>query len=276
MLAATTPQPLVQRRPPAIKAGGFMLTVAAVFSVHLLPLAWLLAAGNSAKPIEQPIQPPVLTGVLLQQAASQPVTPAAAAPQPAPVQPAPVQPAPAQKTTAQPAEPVKPQQPDNAKPQTQKPNRQKPLPTATEPVKTAAPAAEAKAETTTTAPSAAAPLSASAATADTATTEHSTANAVPVSAPVLNATAQYNAPPVYPQLSRRLREQGTVLLELTVLANGTVTDVIVLSSSGYPRLDQAALSAVQQWRYQAARRGNQSIDYRYRQRVEFSLTQGVN
>lgn len=272
MLAATTPQPLVQRRPPAIKAGGFMLTVAAVFSVHLLPLAWLLAAGNSAPPL----QPPVLTGVLLRQAASQPATPQAATLQPAAPQPALVQAAPAQKTTAQPAEPVKPQQPDNAKPQTQKPNRQKPLPTVTEPVKTAAPAAEAKAETTTTAPSAAAPLSASAATADTATTEHSTANAVPVSARVLNATAQYNAPPVYPQLSRRLREQGTVLLELTVLANGTVTDVIVLSSSGYPRLDQAALSAVQQWRYQAARRGNQSIDYRYRQRVEFSLTQGVN
>lgn len=249
-----------------------MLTLAVVFSAHLLPLAWLLAAGNSAPPV----QPPVLTGVLLQQAASQPAVPPAATPQPTPVQPAPVQAAPAQKTAAQPAAPVKPQQPDNAKPQTQKPNIQKPLPTVTEPVKTAAPAPEAKAETTTMAQSAAAPLSASAATAHTATTEHSATNAVPVSAPVLNATAQYNAPPVYPQLSRRLREQGTVLLELTVLANGTVANVIVLSSSGYPRLDQAALSAVQQWRYQPARRGNEIIDYRYRQRVEFSLTQGVN
>jgi len=274
MLAATTSQPLVQSFPPAINAGGFMLTLAAVFSAHLLPLVWLLAAGNSAPPV----QPPVLTGVLLQQATSQPAVPPAATPQPAAPQPALVQAAPAQKTAAQPAEPVKPQQPDNAKPQTQKPNIQQPLPTVTEPVKTAAPAPtpEAKAETTAMAQSAAAPLSASAATAHTATTEHNANNAAPVSAPVLNATAQYNTPPVYPQLSRRLREQGTVLLELTVLANGTVADVIVLSSSGYPRLDQAALSAVQQWRYQAARRGNETIDYRYRQRVEFSLTQGVN
>jgi periplasmic protein TonB len=107
-------------------------------------------------------------------------------------------------------------------------------------------------------------------------TDSNAAVAVPVSAPVLNATAYYNAPPLYPRLSRKLREQGTVVLQLTVLASGKVADVTVQQSSGYPRLDQAALSAVQHWRYQPAQRAGEAIDYRYRQRVEFSLTEGVN
>ena len=108
-----------------------------------------------------------------------------------------------------------------------------------------------------------------------AATDSAAASAVPVSAPLLNATAHFNAPPLYPQLSRKLREQGTVVLELTVLANGKVADVIVQQSSGYPRLDKAALLAVQHWRYQPAQRAGKALDYRYRQRVEFSLTEGV-
>src|SRR5690606_14760964 len=87
--------------------------------------------------------------------------------------------------------------------------------------------------------------------ADNAATKHSAAAAaVPVSAPLVNATAHYNAPPLYPQLSRKLREQGTVVLQLTVLASGKVADVTVAQSSGYARLDKAALLAVQHWRYQ--------------------------
>ena len=48
----------------------------------------------------------------------------------------------------------------------------------------------------------------------------------------------------YPALSQRLGEEGTVLVALEVAADGSVTDARVLSSSGYARLDNAALSAV--------------------------------
>ncbi|WP_177172120.1 energy transducer TonB [Rheinheimera pacifica] len=228
-----------------------MFTLGAVLSAHLLPLVWYLAAD----PGTVTIQPPVLTGVLVAQPASQQT--AVPSPEQKPVVAAEAQPE--VKQEIKPA--VKPAAKRELK-QTQAENKpalplaQAPLTKATAQPNTAAQQAPEQSK----------PV-----------VKHShAAIAVPVSAPVLNATAHYNAPPVYPQLSRKLREQGTVVLELTVLVNGTVADVIVLQSSGYPRLDQAALSAVQHWRYQAARRGDTAIDYRYRQRVAFSLTEGVN
>ena len=48
----------------------------------------------------------------------------------------------------------------------------------------------------------------------------------------------------YPALSQRLGEEGTVLVALEVAADGSVADARVLNSSGYARLDNAALSAV--------------------------------
>ncbi|MDR6984510.1 protein TonB [Rheinheimera pacifica] len=229
-----------------------MFTLVAVLSVHLLPLAWYLSADQNAAVI---VQPPVLTGVLVAQPASQQT--AAPSPEQKPEAVAEVQPVAEQQTKPV----VKPAAKHELK-QTQAEN------------KPARPLAQAPLTQATAQPNTAAqPLTEQ---SNPAAKHSPAAIAVPVSAPVLNATAHYNAPPVYPQLSRKLREQGTVVLELTVLVNGTVADVIVLQSSGYPRLDQAALSAVQHWRYQAARRGDTAIDYRYRQRVAFSLTEGVN
>ena len=50
--------------------------------------------------------------------------------------------------------------------------------------------------------------------------------------------------PEYPPVSRRLGEQGTVVLEVLVDPSGRVIDVKVVQSSGFPRLDQAALDGV--------------------------------
>lgn len=250
MFSPAAMQPLAQSLPPAVKAGGFLFTLVAVFSAHLLPLALYLAAQQNSVTVK----PPVLTGVLLSQPASQQT--AGPPPEQKPVATAETQPV--VKQEIKPA--VKPAAKRELK-QTQadkkpaKAAEQAPLTKAAEIKAIAQPVTEP---------------------ANPSAKQDHAAKAVPVSAPVLNATAHYNAPPVYPQLSRKLREQGTVVLELTVLVNGTVADVIVLQSSGYPRLDQAALSAVQHWRYQAARRGETAIDYRYRQRVAFSLTEGVN
>ncbi len=86
-----------------------------------------------------------------------------------------------------------------------------------------------------------------------------------------NAGHLKNPPPRYPRLSRRLGEEGEVILVLWVLADGTVSEVEVETSSGYPRLDKAALKAVKRWRYTPATRNGEAIAYRYRQPVQFSM-----
>jgi periplasmic protein TonB len=50
--------------------------------------------------------------------------------------------------------------------------------------------------------------------------------------------------PEYPPVSRRLGEEGTVILEVLVDPDGRATDAKVVQSSGFPRLDQAAIEGV--------------------------------
>ena len=57
------------------------------------------------------------------------------------------------------------------------------------------------------------------------------------------------APPRYPVESRRKHEEGTVVLSLTLGQDGRVANISVSRSSGFDRLDQAALSAVRKWRW---------------------------
>jgi len=53
----------------------------------------------------------------------------------------------------------------------------------------------------------------------------------------------------YPPQSKRLNEEGDVFLNLLVSEDGRVSDVRVEKSSGYPRLDEAAVAQVKKWRY---------------------------
>ena len=53
--------------------------------------------------------------------------------------------------------------------------------------------------------------------------------------------------PTYPELAKRARVQGKVVLVVTVDEEGNVTDIRV--TSGHPLLDEAAVSAVKQWKY---------------------------
>ncbi len=50
--------------------------------------------------------------------------------------------------------------------------------------------------------------------------------------------------PEYPPTSRRMGEQGSVVLQVLVDTDGRVIDTKLLQSSGYDRLDQAALDGV--------------------------------
>jgi protein TonB len=93
----------------------------------------------------------------------------------------------------------------------------------------------------------------------------------PVTPPQEDASHLNNPRPAYPSLSRRLREQGTVVLELLIKTDGSVGEVRVKESSGFKRLDNTAMKAVRQWRYTPARRGTEAIEYWYLQPVEFAL-----
>ncbi|MFZ5757491.1 MAG: energy transducer TonB [Pseudomonadota bacterium] len=93
----------------------------------------------------------------------------------------------------------------------------------------------------------------------------------PVTPPQVNQ-AHGSAPPiVYPSMSRRLGEVGTVLLHLHVLADGRIGEVKVLRSSGFPRLDKAASDAALRWRLTPARRGNEPVAMWYQWPVKFEL-----
>ena len=81
----------------------------------------------------------------------------------------------------------------------------------------------------------------------------------PLTAARFDADYLQNPPPAYPALSRRLREEGTVLLLVRVSAGGNAENVQIKQSSGFPRLDEAALGAVRQWRFVPARRGTEPI-----------------
>lgn len=79
---------------------------------------------------------------------------------------------------------------------------------------------------------------------------------VPVEEPP-RADADYldNPRPLYPVLSRRLREEGLVLLRVLVNELGLPEVVELEAGSGFSRLDLAACAAVRRWRFVPARRG---------------------
>lgn len=76
-----------------------------------------------------------------------------------------------------------------------------------------------------------------------------------VEQPSSDAAYLNNPKPAYPALSRRLGEQGKVVLRVLIGADGTAQRAEIQSSSGYERLDQAALATVLKWRYVPGKRG---------------------
>lgn len=75
-----------------------------------------------------------------------------------------------------------------------------------------------------------------------------------VELPSSNASYLNNAPPRYPSLSKRLGEQGQVVIRALIETNGTASQASIKKSSGYDRLDQTALQTVQTWRYVPGKR----------------------
>lgn len=81
----------------------------------------------------------------------------------------------------------------------------------------------------------------------------------PLIPPVFNANYLENPAPIYPSASRRLAEKGRVVLRVYVSALGRAERVDIRTSSGFERLDRAALDAVGSWRFVPARRGEEAV-----------------
>jgi len=99
------------------------------------------------------------------------------------------------------------------------------------------------------------------ATAHTATSTQAstpTVQAVPAPAALVlpSSDADYlnNPRPPYPPMSKRLREQGKVVVRTLIGVDGTAQQAEIKQSSGFDRLDQAALATALRWRYVPGKR----------------------
>ncbi|MRT19152.1 energy transducer TonB, partial [Comamonas sp. CAH-2] len=75
-----------------------------------------------------------------------------------------------------------------------------------------------------------------------------------VQLPSSDAAYLNNPRPGYPSISRRMGEQGKVLLRVMVSEQGLPQQIEIKTSSGYERLDKAAITSVQRWRFVPGKR----------------------
>ena len=79
--------------------------------------------------------------------------------------------------------------------------------------------------------------------------------------------------PEYPPASRRAGEAGTVTLKVFVLDSGRVGEVQVAKSSGFPKLDEAAVKEVQRnWRLVPGKEDGKPVSMWHTFQVTFKLT----
>jgi len=78
--------------------------------------------------------------------------------------------------------------------------------------------------------------------------------------------------PAYPRISRRRGEEGTVTLSIEVFANGKAGNVSVIQSSGYRRLDEAAIKAARATTFTSARQFGRDVDSTTELSFTFKLT----
>jgi protein TonB len=77
-----------------------------------------------------------------------------------------------------------------------------------------------------------------------------------IALPSTQADYLNNPKPAYPALSRRLGEQGRAVVRVLIGADGLPQKAELHSSSGFERLDRAALDTVMRWRYVPGKRGD--------------------
>lgn len=75
--------------------------------------------------------------------------------------------------------------------------------------------------------------------------------------PITDAKHLHNPPPPYPKQSRRRGEQGKVVIAAEIDIEGRSSQAVIHQSSGYHRLDRAALETVLKWRFIPGKKGHQ-------------------
>ncbi len=196
---------------------------------------------------EPPLIPPELAVVLRFEAAPAVVPPpgdvaSVAVPD---IKPMPTEPAPPETPTIEPTPPPVPQPSATPAPP--------PPPTRPAQTRTHSPPARPRASPTP-------PVSPPPAQAQTAATGSPLPAATgPLILPRPVAGMETNRKPVYPEIALRRREEGRVMLRVSVSADGTPLEVDLAETSGHPSLDSAALSTVRQWRFIPAMQAGRAV-----------------
>jgi periplasmic protein TonB len=108
-------------------------------------------------------------------------------------------------------------------------------------------------------------------TGDTADSASSAAPEPMALANELAVQCPERTPPRYPGQSRRQREQGEVRLRVELDESGRVDHVAIVSSSGFPRLDEAAVSAIGSWHCRPALKDGKPVRAAALQSLVFKL-----
>ena len=106
------------------------------------------------------------------------------------------------------------------------------------------------------------------------TTTSTVAKAPPPAMVLPSTDADYlkNPAPIYPSLSKKLNEQGRVMVHVLVGTDGSAQKVELQRGSGFDRLDQSALTAVSQWRFGPGKRAGVIEAMWYAVPIDFQLT----
>ena len=95
----------------------------------------------------------------------------------------------------------------------------------------------------------------------------------PVNTAAAGVMNTHTTPP-YPVAARTAGHQGIVTLSITIGPNGDVTNAAVAQSSGFPELDQAAVTWVMaHWKYKPAIQGGVNVTTTTQAAVKFDLQQ---
>jgi periplasmic protein TonB len=92
---------------------------------------------------------------------------------------------------------------------------------------------------------------------------------IPVGGRITVPARTHYAAPVYPAIAQAARVAGLVVIQAVIGIDGAVVDATVLRS--VPLLDQAALSAVRQWRYTPTRLNGEPVAVIMTVTVNFEL-----
>ena len=91
-------------------------------------------------------------------------------------------------------------------------------------------------------------------------------------APEIDPRYKRRFQPDYPPTSRRLGEEGSVIVQVLVGPDGTVSDGKIQTSSGFPRLDEAALKhALRAWRFTPGTEDGKPVSVWHSVKVTFRI-----